>query len=178
MSTLIYMSATQGNWHFWDVGHPSSESILLTFSDWGDFCRKDLRRSWPKEVLTHSVLMIMNEKTNAMASFKLAMGRNAPINFCVNTLAARMRVIVTDTTRKMLAHNFCGEADINWGSLRQMRRQIAKKGRRQPLNTWAIRITCTRGAEIKIHHYTLLVYQKLEYIFFCILWIYSVIVWL
>ena len=51
------------------------------------------------------------------------------------TLLARKRVMVTERTRKMLAQPFWGEEPMNWGSLRQSKRQMAKKGRRQPLKT-------------------------------------------
>jgi hypothetical protein len=49
------------------------------------------------------------------------------------TLEARNSVIMTDDTRNTFAQPGCGEEDMNWGSLRQRRRQIEKKGRRQPL---------------------------------------------
>ena len=62
------------------------------------------------------------------------------------TLLARKRVMVTEMMRKMLAQPFCGEEPMNCGSFRQRRRHILKKGRRHPLNTWAIRMTRLRSA--------------------------------
>ena len=61
------------------------------------------------------------------------------------TLLARRRVIVTPMTRKTLCHPFCGLLPMNCSSLMQSRRQMEKKGRRQPLNTWATRITTRRS---------------------------------
>ena len=71
-----------------------------------------------------------------------------PNIFCRNTLDARNMVIVTEANRKQFAITDCGDRDMNCGSLRQMSSKMAKKGSRQPLKTCAIRITCTRGAEI------------------------------
>ena len=64
-----------------------------------------------------------------------------PSSFCRSTLAVKTKVRVTQRTRARLAGPDCGEADIRLLSLRQSRRQVEKRGRRQPLNTWATRIT-------------------------------------
>ena len=61
------------------------------------------------------------------------------------TLLARRRVIVTPMTRKMLCQPFWGFLSMNCSSLMQRRRQMEKKGRRQPLNTCATRITTRRS---------------------------------
>ena len=53
----------------------------------------------------------------------------------MKTLEERKRVMETERKRKMLAHFFCGAADMNWGSLRQRRRQMENTGSKQPLNT-------------------------------------------
>ena len=58
-----------------------------------------------------------------------------PNIFWMKTLDERNRVMETERKRKMLAQRFCGAAAINWGSLRQRRRQMEKKGSRQPLKT-------------------------------------------
>ena len=65
--------------------------------------------------------------------------------FCTMTLLARRRVIVTPMTRNTLCHPFWGFLPMNCSSLMQRRRQMEKKGRRQPLNTWATRITTRRS---------------------------------
>lgn len=62
------------------------------------------------------------------------------------TLEARKRVIVTEASRNRLAQPGWGEDDMNWRSLRQRRRQVEKKGSRQPLKTCAIRMTRVRSA--------------------------------
>ena len=69
----------------------------------------------------------------------------AKLTFCTMTLLARRSVIVTPMTRKTLCHPFCGHLPMNCSSLMQRRRQMEKKGRRQPLNTWATRITTRRS---------------------------------
>ena len=58
-----------------------------------------------------------------------------PNNFWMKTFEERNRVMETERKRKMLAHFFCGAADMNWGSLRQRRRQMENTGSKQPLNT-------------------------------------------
>ena len=62
------------------------------------------------------------------------------------TLDARNRVMVTEARRKMFAQPGWGDGDMNWRSLRQRRRQVEKKGSRQPLKTCAIKITRVRSA--------------------------------
>ena len=51
------------------------------------------------------------------------------------TLDARKMVMVTEMRRKMLAQPFWGELLMNWGSFKQVSRQMAKKGSKQPLKT-------------------------------------------
>lgn len=58
-----------------------------------------------------------------------------PNIFWMKTLEERNRVMETERKRKMLAQLFCGEADINWGSLRQRSRQMENTGSKHPLNT-------------------------------------------
>ena len=67
--------------------------------------------------------------------------RKEPNSLPRKTLDARNIVIVTDVKRKQLAQVDCGLLDMNWWSFRQTRRQMEKKGRRQPLNTCATKIT-------------------------------------
>ena len=71
----------------------------------------------------------------AIPIFKKGSSSRWPKTFWRITLLVRKRVRLTEITRKMLAQPFWGEEAMNWGSLRQRRRQMAKKGRRQPLNT-------------------------------------------
>ena len=71
----------------------------------------------------------------AIPIFKKGSSSRWPKTFWRITLLVRKRVRLTGITRKMLAHAFWGEADMNWGSLRQRRRQMEKKGSRQPLKT-------------------------------------------
>lgn len=56
-------------------------------------------------------------------------------------MEARNTVMVTDVKRKQFAQAGWGELDINCGSFKQTSRQIAKKGSKHPLKTWATRIT-------------------------------------
>ena len=67
--------------------------------------------------------------------------------FGITTLAARNKVINTEITRNTFAHPGWGAEDMNWGSFKQRSRHMEKKGRRQPLNVWATRITIVRSTE-------------------------------
>merc|ERR1719322_1908866 len=62
----------------------------------------------------------------------------APMTLASTTLLAKKKVIVTEARRRMFAQPFCGDPDMNCGSLRHTNRHSDKNGRRQPLNTWAI----------------------------------------
>ena len=64
-------------------------------------------------------------------------------------LLARNMVMMTLRMRRILAGTGWGEWLMNWGSLRHRRRRAEKKGRRQPLNTWATNTTEVRSTEIE-----------------------------
>ena len=83
----------------------------------------------------HRMDMAETATPAAIPIFKKGSSSRCPKTFWRITLLVRKRVRLTEITRKMLAQAFCGEEDMNWGSLRQRRRQMAKKGRRQPLKT-------------------------------------------
>ena len=83
----------------------------------------------------HRMDMAETATPAAIPIFKKGSSSRWPKTFWRMTLLVRKRVSVTEMTRKMFAQAFCGEEDMNWGSLRQRRRQMAKKGRRQPLKT-------------------------------------------
>ena len=95
-----------------------------------------LRTCLPKEVARKRMVMVAKAThkatTNLSATVVPAMRENILERI---TLLARKRVMVTETTRKTLAQPFWGEEPMNWGSLRQRRRQMEKKGSRQPLKT-------------------------------------------
>ena len=78
--------------------------------------------------------------------------RIVPKIFWMMTLEARNSVMMTDDTRNTFAQPGCGEDDMNCGSLRQRRRQMEKKGSRQPLKVWATKTTSVRSAE-KLKHF-------------------------
>jgi len=50
-------------------------------------------------------------------------------------LQVKNKVMMTADRRKQFDQPFCGDSFIKFGSLRQIRRQIEKKGSRQPLKT-------------------------------------------
>ena len=101
----------------------------------------------PKEVARKRMVMVANPTHSASTNLNTTVVPAIRENILERiTLLARKRVMVTETTRKMFAQPFCGEAPMNWGSLRQRRRQMEKNGRRQPLKTWAMRITKLRSA--------------------------------
>ena len=85
--------------------------------------------------------------TPELSSSTVFKPRFANPTFCTMTLLASRRVIVTPMTRNTLCHPFWGHLPMNCSSLMQRRRQMEKKGRRQPLNTWATRITTRRSTE-------------------------------
>ena len=89
----------------------------------------------PKEVVMQRRDMAATATPAAIPIFKKGSSSRWPKTFWRITLLVRKRVRLTEITRKMLAHAFWGEADMNWGSLRQRRRQMEKKGSRQPLKT-------------------------------------------
>ena len=90
----------------------------------------------PKEVARKRMVMVAKPTHKANTNLNTTVVPVMRENILERiTLLARKRVMVTETTRKTLAQPFWGEAPMNWGSLRQRRRQMEKKGRRQPLNT-------------------------------------------
>ena len=92
-------------------------------------------RSFPRDVTQHKIAMVTHAIPPAIANLTYSESTRCPNIFCIITLDAKKMVIVTEIRRKMLAQPFCGELLINWGSLRQVRRQMAKKGSKQPLKT-------------------------------------------
>ena len=60
---------------------------------------------------------------------------NDPTIFWMRTLEARKRVIPTEIMRAMLDQPVWGEEDMKALSLMHTRRQMEKKGSKQPLNT-------------------------------------------
>ena len=59
-----------------------------------------------------------------------------PNTFDIIVLQVKNSVTMTTKTRKQLDHPFCGDCFMNWGSFRQIKRQVEKNGSRHPLNTW------------------------------------------
>ena len=58
------------------------------------------------------------------------------LNYGISSQEQSGRVMVTAVARKQLDHPFCGADAMNCGSFKQINRQMEKKGRRHPLNTW------------------------------------------
>ena len=112
-----------------------------------DVFLKDATISLPKEVAKHSPTIPPTPRPVASPSLVYTLVRTLPSTFCSNTLAVKMKVRVTQMVMAMLARQDWGEEAMNCLSLRQRRRQLEKRGRRQPLNTWAIRMTRVRSAE-------------------------------
>ena len=97
--------------------------------------------SLPRLVRRHTSAMPRTPRPKANPSLVATLVMRWPSSFCRSTLAVKTNVRVTQRTRARLAGPDWGEADIRVRSLRQSRRQLEKRGRRQPLNTWATRIT-------------------------------------
>ena len=78
-----------------------------------------------------------NISTTAAAAAIPSLGVNARLANIFSTMAllARNIVISTLVTRHRLAHSGCGEVRMNCWSFRHRRRQVEKKGSKQPLNT-------------------------------------------
>ena len=112
---------------------------------------KDLSKSLPREVTKQMTAIPPAAHPTASPRRTETPVKTLPRTFCIITLEARKRVIVTEASRNRLAQPGWGEEDMNWRSLRQRRRQMEKKGRRQPLKTCAIRMTRVRSAE-KLEH--------------------------
>lgn len=70
-----------------------------------------------------------------MQSLVVTPDMRCPNSFWMKTLEERNRVMETERKRNTLAQLFCGEADMNWGSLRQRSRQMENTGSKHPLNT-------------------------------------------
>ena len=104
-------------------------------------------RSLPREVTQHRREMVTREMPPAIPNLMWIPSTRWPKTFWMITLDARKMVMVTEMRRKMLAQPFWGELLMNWGSFKQVSRQMAKKGSKQPLKTWAINMISTRGAE-------------------------------
>ena len=94
---------------------------------------KDRTNSLPKLVTVHSTAMIPTATPKAIPSLAATAVMTVPKIFWMMTLQARNRAMMTEDKRHTFAKPGCGEDDMNWGSLRQRRRHMEKKGRRQPL---------------------------------------------
>ena len=91
-------------------------------------------RSFPRDVAKLKIVMAPSETQREMTSLYVT-GMMEPRIFWINTFDVRKRVMETETKRNMLAQPFWGDLLMNCSSLRQRRRRMEKKGRRQPLNT-------------------------------------------
>ena len=109
-------------------------------------------RSLPRDVKMNRTVIITRARHAEIISLMCtAAGRILPNIFWIITLEDRKSVMMTEMVRQILAQPRCGDDDIKCSSLIQRRRQIEKKGRRHPLNTWAIRITTVLSAKNIIH---------------------------
>ena len=107
-------------------------------------CLKDLTRSLLREVkmmTRHISRTAAPQAAPSLTLTQVSQVRRLPKIFWMMTLLARNMVIITLTTRRMLAHSAWGLSPMNCSSLRQRRSRVEKKGRRQPLKTWATRMT-------------------------------------
>ena len=98
----------------------------------------------PRLVKTHNDVITANETTPERLNFTISnvdselwpLVTTQPKMFCTMVLAVRNKVTMTTKTMKQLDHPFCGDCFMNCGSFKQINRQMEKKGRRHPLNTW------------------------------------------
>ena len=120
----------------WKIALPSDDSL------------KDLTKSRLREVSMMTRLISTTAAPQARPSLRETMEhqevlglQTAPNILVRTTLLARNIVIITATVRRMLAHRGWGLSPMNCSSLRQSSSRVEKKGRRQPLKTWATRMT-------------------------------------
>ena len=91
--------------------------------------------SLPRLVRRQTRAMPRTPRPRASPSLVAVLVRKWPSSFWRSTLAVKTKVRVTHSTRARLAGPDWGEADMRLRSLRQSRRQLENRGRRQPLKT-------------------------------------------
>jgi hypothetical protein len=97
--------------------------------------------SLPSEVAAQTEPIPATPSPVASPSLRFTLVSTVPTSFWSNTLEVKMNVRVTQMIMAMLARPDWGEETMNCLSLRQRRRQVENRGRRQPLKTWAMRMT-------------------------------------
>ena len=100
-------------------------------------------RCLPKLVQRHKLIIPTNEMKPDSENFTISKVSaetcpsvaDHPNTFDIIVLQVKNSVTMTTKTRKQLDHPFCGDCFMNWGSFRQIKRQVEKNGSRHPLNT-------------------------------------------